>query len=266
MPKNFLSIIIINYKTAGLTINCVNSILSSAGNDNKEIIVVDNASEDVSSEKLEQELGNKIKLIKNKTNAGFGGGNNKGASVARGDFLLFLNSDTIIKEDIFSDCLEIFKRNKDAGIISPGLKINKDSYQPFAFGSFPTLRRLVARSGKKEIKKIKKGDILETDWVSGCALMIRKDLFRKIKGWDEGYFLYYEDVDLCKRVKKEGYKVIVNLRVDLLHLGGKSLGENKKRKKHYYTSQDRYFKKHHHFLTYAGMKIIRKTVGLITKI
>lgn len=265
MPQPTISVIIINYKTPELTINCVNSLLSLSASPNKEIIVVDNAPGDGGAEKIEQEVGDKIKLIKSETNLGFAGGNNKGTASARGDILFFLNSDTIVGEDIFTECLQTFQKQERVGVVSPRLKMEDGDYQPFAFGLFPTFGRLVTGATKKELTIPEGKDILEVDWVSGCALMIKKDLFQKIKGWDEQYFLYYEDIDLCKKAKEQGYKVVVNLNTELLHLGGKSLDKSRERKKYYYRSQDHYFQKHHIFLTYLAVKAARSILVLAVK-
>ena len=254
------SIIIINYNTPQLTINCINSLLSLPKPQNKEIIVVDNASADKSVETIEKEFKDRIKLIKSKVNLGFGGGNNKGAEAARGDLIVFLNSDTVVKKDIFKSCLDIFNKDKKVGVVSPGLKTEDGHYQAFGFGLFPTFWSIISGAQKKELSISKGGNIMEVDWVSGCALMIRKDLFQELGGWDEKYFLYYEDIDLCKRVKNQGYKVLVNLKTDIIHLGGRSLKKNKERKKHYYRSQDLYFKKHHSLFTYLGIKLSRDAI------
>ncbi len=150
------------------------------------------------------------------------------------------------------------------GIISPLLKTKSGACQPFTFGVFPTFLRLLSQNLKKKQNIPQEKNIIETDWVSGCALMIRKNLFKEIGGWDENYFLYYEDVDLCKRVKNKGHKIAVNLKTEITHLGGESFNEHKVQKKHYYTSQDYYFKKHHNFFVYLGIKITRNAMKIFS--
>src|SRR5680860_1702235 len=254
------SIIVINYKTPRLTIDCINSLLSLPNSENREIIVIDNASEDESTNILKKEFGDKIKLIENKINLGFSGANNQGAKIASGDFLLFLNSDTIVREDIFSSLSDLFQKNKDIAIISPRLKLQNGDNQPFAYGLFPTFWRLVTRKTKKELIINKDDKTKEVDWVSGCALVIRKRIFSEIKGFDENFFLYFEDVDLCKRIKNKGYKVIVDNTTSITHLGGKSIEQHVTRKKYYYTSQDYYFRKHHKLFPRLGISLIRKII------
>lgn len=252
------SIIIINYKTPELTADCLRSLFKLDNSLIKEIIVIDNNSEDNSVSQLTAEFGDKIKIIENKNNRGFARANNQGAAQASGDLLLFLNSDTIISEDIFSSCLKIFQTEEKIGIISPLLKTEDNITQEDSYGSFPTLSRLIFKNRfKKTLDKERIEEYFPVDWVSGCALMIRKDLFDRLGAWDENFFLYFEDVDLCYRAKKLAYEVVLNPRTNITHLGGKSLQLNKKRKRYYYQAQNYYFKKCHGFLTQILMRILR---------
>jgi len=169
------SIIIINYRTQQLTTECIKHIFALDFKES-EIIVVDNASNDGSTEALQKEFGDKIKLIINPKNLGFAGANNQGAALAKGEFLLFLNSDTIVKEDIFNTCLNIFQQNKNIGILSPRLLMPNGNYQPAAFGYFPTLWRLITQKTKNDPVLDENKEFSLVDWVSGCALIIRKVL------------------------------------------------------------------------------------------
>lgn len=250
------SIIIINYKTPDLTADCLRSLLALGSASDLEIIVIDNASFDNSANLLKDEFGDKIKLIESERNLGFSGANNLAAKKACGEILLFLNSDTILKEDIFPRLKNLFFRDEKLGAISPTLITLSGNEQEAAYGKFPTLKKLVLRQIVKKDKE-EKSDLIETDWISGCAMAIKKKVFDKIKGFDENFFLYYEDVDICKRIKEVGYKVAMDKKSSLVHLGGASLGLNKKRKEYYYASQDYYFKKHYGNLQAAILKVIR---------
>jgi GT2 family glycosyltransferase len=254
------SAIIINYKTPELTIACLKSLFTLPRPEEREIIVIDNHSEDGSVEMLRGEFGDKIQIIVNKKNLGFAGANNQGAALATGDYLLFLNSDTIATEDFLSECLSLFKQNEKIGIISPRLKLENNEYQKNAFGRFPTFWRLITQVTKKEQKIPTEAEILKTDWVSGCALMIRRELFKKVGGWDDHFFLYFEDVDICKRVKEERYETVVNLKTNITHLGGKSLSLNSERKKYYYEAQDYYFGKWYGLITKVIIKVLRYSI------
>lgn len=237
---------------------CLRSLFNLPNTDDKEIIVIDNGSNDGSVEKLKAEFNNQIKIVANHENLGFAGANNQGASLAQGEFLLFLNSDTIVNDDIFESALNLFKNDQKIGIISPRLMQENGEPQKMAYNHFPTFWRLITRKSKQEMKIPAGAKILEVDWVSGCALMIKRDLFNKLGGWDDHFFLYFEDVDLCKRVKEIGCKVIVDLQTKIIHLGGKSLRLNSDRKGYYYEAQDRYFNKHFGGIYSLAINIIRK--------
>jgi N-acetylglucosaminyl-diphospho-decaprenol L-rhamnosyltransferase len=96
--------------------------------------------------------------------------------------------------------------------------------------------------------------------VSGCALIIRRSVFQEIEGFDENFFLYFEDVDLCKRVKNKGYKVIVDNRTSIIHLGGKSIEQRQTRKKYYYVSQDYYFGKYGNYISKKLILLLKRIV------
>lgn len=250
------SIIIINYKTPDLSADCLHSLLTLGSAPDLEIIVIDNASYDNSASLLKDEFGDKIQLIENEKNLGFSGANNLAAKNAKGEVLLFLNSDTILKEDIFPRLKNLFIRDEKLGAISPTLITLSGKEQEATYGKFPTLKKLVLRQIVKKDKE-ESNALIEADWISGCAMAVKKNVFDKIQGFDENFFLYYEDVDICKRIKEVGYKVAIDTKSSLVHLGGASLGLNRKRKEYYYASQDYYFKKHHGNVQAAMLKVIR---------
>ncbi len=256
-----LSIIIVNFNTRDLLKNCLDSIFNNCQGSDLEIIVVDNNSQDNSVKILQDDFSNKIKLITNNKNIGFGPANNQGAKYARGKYLFFLNSDTVIKENIFVPLVNFLDKNKKVGIISPKLFLEDGSEQKYAFGKFPTLFSVIIEKFKRT--EIKNSEPFEVDWVSGAALIIRKDIFNKINGFDKKYFMYFEDIDLCKRVKDLDYKVKVFPKVTLVHLGGKSLNKFRK-KKYYYKSQDYFYKKHYGQFIMILMKLLRWPYRLLT--
>jgi len=249
------SIIIVNYNTKNLAKKCLNSIFANCSDSDFEIIVIDNDSRDGSVEMLNNEFGAKIKLIINKNNIGFGPANNQGARIAQGKYLFFLNSDTLIKENILTPLNSYLKNHEQVAIASPKLLLDNGDEQEYAYGKFPTLFRGIAEKFKKF--KIDKKAILEVDWVSGAALIVRKDVFQKVKSFDEKFFMYFEDIDLCKCIKNLNYKIVVFPQVAIIHLGGKSISKFKKRKEYYYKSQNYFYKKHYGRLKMNIMRLIR---------
>lgn len=207
-----VSFIIVNYKSLPYIEKCVNSIFQNISSTPFEIIIVNNSPEE---NLVAVKQGKENIIIIESQNKGFAAGCNFGSKFAKGEFLFFLNPDTILLNDFFPEMLQYFG-NKEFGVI--GLKLfNQQNLFQISFGSFPTFIGEIKnkklknnfRKGKVEsIKKIelKYQNISVVDWVSGAALVIRKSTFKLIEGFDERYFLYYEDADLCKRVSDRGYK------------------------------------------------------------
>ena len=254
------SLIIVSFNTKEILKNALSSIFAYCPGEMFEVIVIDNNSGDGSAEMLNNFFGDKIKLIINKHNAGFGAANNLGAKIARGEYLFFLNSDIIAKEDILSGLAKIFESRPEIGILAPRLILPDGSEQKFASGNFPSLADLILGKIKKDAAEKK---YIKIDWVSGAALAIRKNLFDQAGGFDENFFMYFEDIDLCKRVKDISYQVAVLPSITVVHLGGKSLKNDRQRKKHYYVSQDYFYKKHYGKLKLALLRFFRWPYKLI---
>lgn len=240
-----LSIIIINYNTKRITVDCANSVLKNTKDVAYEIILIDNASSDGSYNELKKKFARYkfVKYIKNIKNLGFAAANNQGASYAKGKHLLFLNSDTIVEKNILKEMLQWMGKHKSSSVSTCALK-NKDGTLQGSGGYFPTLPRVFywmffiediplldriirpfhpvhAKSPLyKGLDRFKKKTNL--DWVTGAFFLTRRDLFNKIGGFDEDYFMYTEEVDLCFRMKSLGYKVYYLPEWEIIHLGGAS--------------------------------------------
>lgn len=236
MPHGFdkqmeLSIIILNYKTKDLTAVCINSIVEQYKkelDENKfEIIVLDNDSKDESFEilsKLKASVSN-LKVIESKENLGFSKGCNLAASNAKGEYLLFLNSDTEIKDQGFLKMLNYLSQNKNIGVLGGKLK-NLDGTNQLSSGKFYSLfNLLLILLGFNELFGLRQSPnmIKKVDWVSGGCFMIKKDIFEKLKGFEKDFFMYLEDMELCFRVKKKGYFTYFYPEVMLFH---KELGSS----------------------------------------
>lgn len=229
-----LSVIIVSFNTKKLLNNCLESAQRGLTDSSmeSEIIVIDNNSQDGSVEIIKR---NKVILIENKKNVGFGRANNQGARMAKGKYLLFLNSDTLIEKKTLEKMVKFLDRNPDAGIASCQLK-NKDGNVQFQGGDLPRLstvavwalflddlpvlhRLLPSYQLRKEIKKVQ-----EVGWVSGAAMFMRRKCWDEISGFDENLFMYGEDVELCYRAKKNGWRVMINPEASIIHLGKGSGG------------------------------------------
>ncbi len=225
--------IIINYKTPELTMGAVRSCLGEP--DIAEVIVIDNGSGDESADTLtEQFRGTKARVMENDKNLGFGAANNKGISKAHTEFVFLLNSDAFVMEGAVGLLLARLKTDNSIGLIGPEVLLSDGkSPQPLNFGPFPTLRTIFTRSQRVD-------DPLCPDWISGVAFMGRRDFLLELNGFDDQFFMYFEDVDLCRRVRDAGKKVVREPAAKIVHFGGQSLNSDFRRKKLYYAAQDRY--------------------------
>lgn len=240
-----LSIIIISFNTKKLTKETIESVIRNTKGISYDFIVVDNDSKDGSIEVLNR-LASKfknIKLILNRQNSGFGQANNQGMEVAEGRYLLLLNSDTLVNSNVLGEMVSHFDKNPKVGIASCGLKFKDGAIQGTG-GYFPTLGRvffwmsfiddlpILSRIIKpfhpmhglspfdKNISFFEKEK--EIDWVTGAFLMLKKQVYDQIGGFDKNYFMYVEEVDLCYRAKKKGWQVWYLPKWNIIHYGGAS--------------------------------------------
>lgn len=248
---NNISIIIVNYKSWIPLENCLNSLLKQE-NINTDIIVVDNNSSDNTLEQYKKRFPS-VEWIENKKNYGFSKACNIGESKSKYDLLLFLNPDTILEKN----CLEkIFKKNIDynSKIISikqiDKKKKNTNAYGYFlSFHTYNGLLRFFYRLIFRKTKKINERlDYFYPDWISGSFVIISKNKFHIIGKWDERFWMYYEDMDLCKRAKENDMEIIMLNDIFCYHFHGLSSRINYKTKIKSKTevliSKIKYVKKH----------------------
>lgn len=222
-PKD-VSIIIVNHKSWKHTQNCINSLNLIDNNDfTFEIIVVDNYSND---DRLKEfsEANADVVFIENSGNNGFANGCNVGAQHSKGAYLLFLNPDTLANKEAIQKMLASLQENSNYGIVSCS-QINSKGNPEDTIRIFPSLTtlfglsRAVFRLFDKEYKSIvnSREKIIFPNWVSGSTIFISRKWFDKINHWNEDYWMYFEDVDLCKRVQDLGGKVVLLKDVSIIH-------------------------------------------------
>ena len=249
---NSISIILVNYNGADVLIDCLNSLERFIPKENYEIVIVDNNSQDNSVDILNDKFPH-VKLIKLPKNVGFGAGNNAGAKLAKGEFLFLLNTDTILTNNILPHLIELISANPDVGIIGPKLLFPDGSFQ-ISFspeisikGEFAARKLHKDAENKSNLHIIEQDfqDIQEVDIVVGAAFFIRADLFNLLGGFDEKFFMYFEESDLCQRVRNEGYKILYTPYVSLIHIRGHSVNKiSSKMAVEYRRSQIYYYHKH----------------------
>jgi GT2 family glycosyltransferase len=215
-----VSLVILSYNKRELTSSCLTSIFKHIPEREYEVIVVDNASSDDSVEYIKKNFP-KVKLVENTKNSGFAGGCNVGAKHAKGDYILFLNNDAELSSNPLPQMVEVFDNHPDAGVVG-GLLVNHNGSLQRSFGSFYTILNvayLLFAGESGELKRFKSLDITHTDWVSGGFMLVKRSVFEKVKGFNESYFMYIEDMDLCYRVKKAGYEIYNTPHAKVKHLG-----------------------------------------------
>jgi hypothetical protein len=233
---------------------------------------VDNASSDGSVEMVKSEFP-QVKLIRNKENVGFSKANNKAFENATGEYFLLLNPDCLVEEDTLYKMVHFMNKYPKVGVA--GCKIvNPNGRIEFSANRFPNLfTELSLKFGKKlagsngyfdRLLKWNYNKSREVDWVSGAFLIIRSKAYREVRGMDENYFLYFEEIDLCKRVKKRGWKIYYNSNCEILHAHGRSMATvaEEKISNIYRVNQLYYYQKHNPF-QHPLLKLYLKLRGLI---
>lgn len=237
MAKIDLSVIILSYNTKELLKQCLESIIHNTKYEIQiEIIVVDNGSNDGSQEMVKKEFS-KVILIENKENLGYAKGNNVGLKYARGNYILFLNSDTEVFEGALEKALEFMQQNKEVGALSPKTLLASGKMDPDCHRGFPTpwasityffgLEKLFPKSnffGQYHKFYLDLDKNHEIDAGAGAFMIIPREIIDKVGIWDESYFFYGEDLDFFYRIKKAGYKVMFYAPPLLKHYKGASSG------------------------------------------
>ncbi|MEK9151202.1 MAG: glycosyltransferase [Patescibacteria group bacterium] len=239
-----ISLIFVNYRSAQYLAAALRSLFSfERETDFFEVIVVNN---DASESPVLQELrrASPFILIENDRNSGFGSGGNLGARQARGRILGFINPDVLWAGVLLSDIIRLFDEERKIGILGMALLDADQHPEAWSAGLEPSLVTLFRNNIFPSGQAVWRKDGLSfPDWVSGGALFIRSALFSEIGGFDERFFLYYEDVDLCTEARKRGFSVARHSSLPLVHLGGRSNLSPGLQKKHFYDSQKKYFDK-----------------------
>jgi GT2 family glycosyltransferase len=245
--KTHLSIIIISYNTKDLTIQTLDHLIHALGKQKElhfEIILIDNGSTDGSIEILKKYSEKStdtiaIQFIQNSSNLGFGIANNEGLSIAKGEYILFLNSDIIINELNFIEILDYMDIHQDVGVLTVKVVLKDGSLDMACHRGFPTLwrsftyfsklekltsknNRLSAIFGGYHLLNKDFNTIHEIDSPTGAFYLTRKSIMNTLSGFDPDYFFYGEDLDLSYRVKKLGFKVIYYPLYTIIHLKNQS--------------------------------------------
>jgi GT2 family glycosyltransferase len=249
-----LSIIIVNWNVRELLRACLAALPCEA-----EIIVVDNASTDGSAEMVRRDFSH-VRLLANSENRGFTGGNNDGLKVATRPWVLFLNPDTLVQGDALGQLLAYLQSHAAVGVVGPQLRYGDGSLQS-SRRRFPTFATALLESTplawhlplhrnpwarRYHMADVPASRVQEVDWLVGAALLTRQDVLAEVGWFDEGYFMYSEELDWQRRVKQIGWKIVYLAEAVITHYEGKSSEQaSGARHIHFNRSKVRYFRKHH---------------------
>ncbi len=215
-----VSAIILNYGNPQYTVNCAKNLQKQTIANRLQIIVIDNHSEDDSIGILRNQLQDipNIHIVETPDNLGFGGGNNYASRYTTGEYILILNPDTQPEPSALEHLIHVLEEDKSIGIIAPKLifsnGIIRDSYR-----TFPTILDIIIKRSFlkyifiKRLRRYLQHDsdpihVHNTDWVVGAFMLMHKKLFDQLHGFDERYFLFFEDADLCRRCWNAGKRVV----------------------------------------------------------
>jgi hypothetical protein len=243
-----VSVVVVSWNTRGLLRQCLQSIVdepgveivdggaqpSGAGSLAAEIIVVDNASEDGSVQMLQAELP-QAHVIANRHNAGFAAANNQAIAQARGQVLFLLNPDAYLLPGALAGLVRFLRDHPEAAVAGPNVLNPDGSWQVAAF-RFATLWDLFCEAvflsvlwprsplfARKELGGFDRDVVREVDWVQGCALAVRREVWDAVGPFDEGYWMYVEELDWCRRAKGMGYRIFFTPDAQVVHYGKRSV-------------------------------------------
>lgn len=244
-----LSIVIVSYNTKEFLKECLSSIQETAKDFTYEMIVVDNASNDNSSEMVSKEFKD-VLLIPSKENLGFSKANNLGVKKTSGRYVLFLNADTLVYEKTLKYMVDFMDKNKDAGAVTCKLSLPSGEIDDAAHRGFPTpwnsfshfsgISKIFPKTkifGGYNLGYLNLSKAHEIDALAGAFMFVRKEAGEEVNWWDEDYFFYGEDLDFCYLLKEKGWKIYYVPEVSILHYKGVS-GGIKKHSKHLTTADE----------------------------
>ncbi len=254
MSKVFVTLV--NYNGNKNTLSCLESLdKTTIEGFSLNVVVVDNASKEVF--KTDRKFANfNLKVIGLEENLGFAGGQNLGIKFALkngADYVVVLNNDVILDNNFLIELLNTFKKDESCGLVSPkiyfakGYEFHKERYSQkeqgkviwYAGGILDWKNVLGSHRGVDEVDKGQYEKLGKTDFVSGCCIMIKRQVFEKIGFFDEKYFLYYEDNDLSQRAKRQGFSVYYQPKAFLWHLNAGSTGGSGSMLHDYYITRNR---------------------------
>lgn len=264
MPYD-IAVSIINFRTADLTLQCVQSVLDDMAGINGHIVIVDNLSQDGSAEQIGDWIAAQpgkvpVTLVLSKTNSGFSGGHNQGIAAVEAEFYLVLNSDAVLRPGFLRTMFEAAQAHPQSGLFAPRIEYDDGGVQDSCF-RFPNPISELTRSAQTGfVTKLFKHRIVslgpdpdpdQIEWASFACILLRRDMSVALDSMDEGYFLYYEDVEYCLRARRAGWQITYVPDAIAIHFRGgsgpvKALAKERARlPRYFYSSRTRFLYQAH---------------------
>jgi N-acetylglucosaminyl-diphospho-decaprenol L-rhamnosyltransferase len=225
-----LSISIVSWNTRRLLEDCLRSVYDTTDGIEFEVIVVDNASSDGSAEMTSEQFP-QARLLKNDSNLGFSRANNRALEVSSGRYFMLLNSDTVCYQDSLAGMVRFLNQTPAAGAAGP-MVLNPDGSLQYSWARFPSMaNEVLGRLDRtipgvpvppRTVDDVANTGPFQTDWVGGCAMVLRKEAIEAVGPMDESLFMYCEETDWCRRLHDAGWQVWVNPCCRITHYGGAS--------------------------------------------
>lgn len=265
-----LSYIIVTYDSADHIVNCLRSIYGQKSiNVKSEIIIIDNASSDSTVDVIAKQFS-QVSLKQNHKNLGFAAAVNQAVSASHGEYILLLNPDTVLEHNFLEIMFSFLQKTPDADIVGVKLVDENNNHHPSAWKKVSLMTILFemilpySLSIKLVTQSPEKPSIVQN--VSGACMLIRRDVFDKLNGFDTRFFLYYEEIDFCKRAVQSGYKVYYNPDTIVTHFISKSTFKDQASFFfNLYNGKLLYIKKHFNFPFYAAAYCLI-VIGIILRI
>lgn len=256
-----LSVVLVNYNDRVHLTSCLNSLQKAVSGLSAEVILVDNRSGD-GSPGLVRTSFPWVRLVENKANLGYPKANNIGFRQSLGAFCLFLNTDTDMPETGLAALLSEIKRRPGAGAVGPALVHENGRFQ-VSFGRERSafselLQKVFLNPYYRRVLRISKR-AREVGWLSGACLLTRREVVEAAGLFDESFFLYFEDIDLCRRIRELGFKTVYIPSIRVTHVGGAATSADRWRSRlEYRRSQLRYYEKHNSRASLCFLKFYLK--------
>jgi N-acetylglucosaminyl-diphospho-decaprenol L-rhamnosyltransferase len=252
---SYLAVVVVNYNAGEYLSRCLSSVFASSGDLSLDVVVVDNGSRDGSAAAAIA-AHPRARLIETRSNLGFAAGANVGIRATEAPYVLFLNPDAEVVSGTLASLVKVADERSDAGAVGPLVRNPDRTIQPSARRVPRTFEAMMhaflgpVAPGNRWTRAYTmagwdRATEREAEWISGSAMLVRRQALHEVGVFDEGYFMYVEDVDLCTRLRRSGWTVLFSPELEVIHeVGVSARGQSRRMAREHSRSIYRYFSKH----------------------